>query len=116
MPAAAGALRHGSLRRIAAHLECQQSLHRDWVLAEIQVRWIHGGRSFVRQTLRECRLVITRRCRPGWPNQGEPRAHPRVGLDSIFVSETQAGALAVGLLPNMASEYDPSLSAPLQPA
>src|SRR5579871_3804797 len=102
MPAAAGALRHGSLRRIAAHLECQQSSHRDWVLVETQVRWVHGGRSFVHQQPRECRPVIVLLCRPGWPFQYEQRAHPPPESDSTFALETQAPALAGDLPPNMA--------------
>src|SRR5215469_6316437 len=97
MPAAAGALRHGSLWRIADHLERQQSSHLDWVLAETQVKWVLYGRSFVHQRLRECRLVIALLCRPGWPIQHEPRAHPRPELDSVSALEIQARAL-VGVL------------------
>src|SRR5215472_5405958 len=116
MPAGAGALLHGPLKRSAAHLEYQQSSHPDWVLAETQVKWVLDERSFVHQQLRECRLVIVLLCRPDRLIQHEPRAHPRSELDSIFALETQARALAADLLPNMASECNPSLSAPLQSA
>src|SRR5215469_2614081 len=116
MPAAAGALRHGSLWRIADHLERQQSSHLDWVLAETQVKWVLYGRSFAHQLLRECRLVIALLCRPGWPIQHEPRAHPRPELDSVSALEIQARALAGDLRLNTASECGPSLSALLQPA
>lgn len=102
IPAGVGALRHGLLWRIAARLEYQQSSRRDWVLAETQVKWFLYGRSFVHQHLRECRLVKVLLCRPGWPIQHEPRAHPRPELDSIFALETQARALAGDLPPNTA--------------
>ena len=84
-------------------------LHPDWVLTETQVKWVRDGRSFVHQHPRGCRLVRVPPCRPGWPIQHEPRAHPRPELDSIFALETQARALAGDPPPNMASECGPSL-------
>jgi len=109
MPAAAGVRRHGWLWRSADHLEYQQSSHRDWALAETQVKWVHDGRSFVHQHLRECRLAKVRLCRPGSPIKREPRAHPRPELDSISALKTQARALAEDPLLNMASECNLSL-------